>query len=75
MDGRCITAAMIWSLRDRRSTEMSVRAFIENAAEFPSCFASSYTICSKTAVLDLWKLGVEPWILDSLKPTITVSEW
>lgn len=39
------------------------------------CFATSHSWGAKEQIIDLYEAGCDPWILDQLKPKITVSEW
>jgi len=48
---------------------------VDGINDFSSCFATSYTWCIKDQFIDLKKEGCDNWVMDELKPTITVSEW
>lgn len=39
------------------------------------CFVSSYFSCFRSQTITLQGLGIEPWMLDILRPEIKVSEW
>lgn len=39
------------------------------------CFVSSYVSCYRSQTITLKGLGIEPWMLDILRPEIKVAEW
>ncbi|VDK48113.1 unnamed protein product, partial [Cylicostephanus goldi] len=42
--------------------------------EVPICFATSYQWCSRYFEIDLGKAGVQDWVMDLIRPEITVRE-
>lgn len=39
------------------------------------CFVSSYTWCHRHQEISLEECGFPPWMTDTLKPKIHISEW
>jgi len=50
---------------------------IPDEAGLPSqhCFVTSFSECKRMQQIDLQSLGVTPWVMNTLKPRISASEW
>lgn len=72
---------VVWNGGDRWKVEVPTGCdSLSDYTEDPSmrdikCWVTSYYSCAKEQVIDLVKRGISTYVLDSVRPNISVSEW